>query len=71
MNVTGIIVNALFSAHQRWKKTRGGEFRALLNLLVEFDDGRYLDEASRSHVNTDISSFTLVSLNYLPDFNTH
>ncbi|KAJ7251846.1 hypothetical protein B0H12DRAFT_1202710 [Mycena haematopus] len=59
MNATGTIVNALFSAHQRWKKTRGGEFRALLNLLVEFDDGRYLDEASRSHVNTDISSFTL------------
>ncbi|KAJ7782856.1 hypothetical protein B0H16DRAFT_1494639 [Mycena metata] len=59
MNVTGIIVNSLFAAHQRWKKTRGGEFRALLNLLVEFDDGRYLDEASRSHVNTDISSFTL------------
>ncbi|KAJ7350313.1 hypothetical protein DFH08DRAFT_106631 [Mycena albidolilacea] len=59
MNATGTIVNALFSAHQRWKKTRGGEFRALLNLLVEFDDGRYLDEASRAHVNTDISSFTL------------
>ncbi|KAJ7690646.1 hypothetical protein B0H17DRAFT_1064288 [Mycena rosella] len=59
MNVTGTIVNALFTAHQRWKKTRGGEFRALLNLLVEFDDGRYLDEASRSLVNADISTFTL------------
>ncbi|KAJ7497070.1 hypothetical protein FB451DRAFT_214151 [Mycena latifolia] len=59
MNVTGTIVNALFTAHQRWKKTRGGEFRALLNLLVEFDDGRYLDESSRSHVNADISTFTL------------
>ncbi|KAJ7039194.1 hypothetical protein C8F04DRAFT_1087468 [Mycena alexandri] len=59
MNVTGIIVNSLFAAHQRWKKNRGGEFRALLDLLVEFDDGRYLDEASRSHVNADISSFTL------------
>ncbi|KAJ7668448.1 hypothetical protein DFH06DRAFT_1181718 [Mycena polygramma] len=59
MNATGTIVKALFSAHQRWKKTRGGEFRALLNLLVEFDDGRYLDEVSRSHINTDISSFTL------------
>ncbi|KAJ7209594.1 hypothetical protein GGX14DRAFT_630911, partial [Mycena pura] len=58
MNVTGTIVNALYSAHQRWKKTRGGEFRALLDLLVEFDDGRYLDEASRAHVNADISSFT-------------
>ncbi|KAJ6558511.1 hypothetical protein DFH09DRAFT_1486615, partial [Mycena vulgaris] len=59
MNVTGTIVNALFSAHQRWKKTRGGEFRALLNLLVELDDGRYLDDVSRSHVNADISTFTL------------
>ncbi|KAF8170267.1 hypothetical protein K438DRAFT_1982787 [Mycena galopus ATCC 62051] len=59
MNATGTIVDALFSAHQRWKKTRGGEFRALLNLLVDFDDGRYLEEACRSHVNNDISSFTL------------
>ncbi|KAJ7124966.1 hypothetical protein C8R44DRAFT_127826 [Mycena epipterygia] len=59
MNVTGNIVNALYSAHQRWKKTRGGEFRALLNLLVEFDDGRYLDEVSRSNVNADISTFIL------------
>ncbi|KAJ7502832.1 hypothetical protein B0H11DRAFT_1986564 [Mycena galericulata] len=59
MNVMGTIVHALYSAHQRWKKSRGGEFRALLNLLVEFDDGRYLDDASRSHVNADISTFTL------------
>ncbi|KAJ7755754.1 hypothetical protein DFH07DRAFT_490213 [Mycena maculata] len=59
MNVTGTIVHALYSAHQRWKKSRGGEFRALLNLLVELDDGRYLDDASRSHVNADISTFTL------------
>ncbi|KAJ6602183.1 hypothetical protein B0H10DRAFT_2167359 [Mycena sp. CBHHK59/15] len=59
MNITGTIVNALYSAHQHWKKIRGGEFRALLNLLVEFDDGRYLDDISRSHLNTDISSFTL------------
>ncbi|KAJ7128929.1 hypothetical protein C8R43DRAFT_1026393 [Mycena crocata] len=59
MNVTRTIVNALYSAHQRWKKIRGGEFRALLNLLVEFDDGRYLDEVSRSHVDTDITTFTL------------
>ncbi|KAJ7078858.1 hypothetical protein B0H15DRAFT_526897 [Mycena belliarum] len=59
MNMTGSIVHALFVAHQRWKKTRGGEFRALLNLLLEFDDGRYLDETSRSHVNTDVSTFTL------------
>ncbi|KAJ7072521.1 hypothetical protein C8F01DRAFT_1104256 [Mycena amicta] len=59
MNVTGTIVAALYSTHKRWKKTRGGEFRALLNALVDFDGGRFLDEASRAQVHADIASFTL------------
>ncbi|KAJ7647576.1 hypothetical protein FB45DRAFT_893821 [Roridomyces roridus] len=59
MNVTGTIVNALDSAHQRWKKSRGGEIRSLLNLLVEFDDNRHLDDASRARLVADISAFTV------------
>ncbi|KAF7301177.1 Med12 domain-containing protein [Mycena indigotica] len=59
MNVMGTIANALFAAHKRWKKTRGGEFRALLNALVDFDGGRFLDEISRAQVDADITSFTL------------
>nr|GAT57732.1 predicted protein [Mycena chlorophos] len=59
MNVTGTIVTALFATHKRWKKTRGREFRALLNALMDFDGGRFLDEASRAQVNADIASFTL------------
>ncbi|KAK7057438.1 Med12 domain-containing protein [Favolaschia claudopus] len=55
MNATGSLVEGLFSAHQRLgKKT---PLHALLDLL-EFDDGRYLDSASRSQLNNDISELS-------------
>ncbi|KAF7321446.1 Med12 domain-containing protein [Mycena kentingensis (nom. inval.)] len=59
MNVTGDLVRALYSTHKRWKKIRGGEFRALLNALVNLDGGRFLDDASRIQVQADMASFTL------------
>jgi hypothetical protein len=60
MTATGTITTALFAVHQVWK-TRGLQSRDLLTLLVELDDGRFLDTAIRDQVNVDIAAFTHVS----------
>jgi mediator of RNA polymerase II transcription subunit 12 len=57
-NAVGLISAALHSAHQVWR-SRGFQSR-LLALLVEVDNGRYLDVVSREQVAGDISSFTHV-----------
>ncbi|KIK91304.1 hypothetical protein PAXRUDRAFT_830959 [Paxillus rubicundulus Ve08.2h10] len=56
MNATSTIANALYAAHVVWRN-RGMQVRFLLALLVEMDAGRHLDEAARTLVAADISSF--------------
>ncbi|CAK5281407.1 unnamed protein product [Mycena citricolor] len=58
MNASPRIVDALYSAHQRWKKAGSGEFRALLNLLLEMDNDRYLDQEARDSIIADFGSLT-------------
>ncbi|KAF8972899.1 hypothetical protein BDZ97DRAFT_2053658 [Flammula alnicola] len=58
MDVMPMIVKALDTAHQVWK-LRGVQSRPLLALLVKFDNGRHLPEASRDRIASDIAAFTL------------
>ncbi|KAJ3781694.1 hypothetical protein GGU10DRAFT_98188 [Lentinula aff. detonsa] len=58
MDVKGVIINALDFVHHSWKM-RGIQSKPLLALLVEFDGGRYLSDASREEVRTDLAAFTL------------
>lgn len=59
MDMMPTIVKALDNVHQAWKH-RGIQSRPLLALLIKFDNGRYLAEASRIRVSSDIAAFTLV-----------
>jgi mediator of RNA polymerase II transcription subunit 12 len=61
MSATGTIANSLYAAHQVWK-TRGLQSRDLLALLVEMDNGQFLDAAARAQVVNDIAAFTHVSV---------
>lgn len=60
MDVVPIIVQALDTARQVWKLC-GVQSRPLLALLIKFDNGRYLNEASRERIESDIAAFTLVT----------
>ncbi|KAF5386158.1 hypothetical protein D9615_002361 [Tricholomella constricta] len=56
MNAMGSIITALDKAHQVWK-ARGIQSRPLLSLLLEFDIGKHLNEASRDRITSDITVF--------------
>ncbi|KDQ49550.1 hypothetical protein JAAARDRAFT_42784 [Jaapia argillacea MUCL 33604] len=56
MNATGSICTALHTAHQFWRQ-QGIQTRALMTLLIEMDNGRHLDQASRDHVVGDLTAF--------------
>jgi len=60
MNVIPTIVRALDAAHQAWK-FRGIQCRPLLALIIRFDNGRHLSDASRERISSDLAAFTLVS----------
>jgi len=63
MDVVPIMVQALDTAHQVWK-LRGVQSRPLLALLINFDNGRHLNEGSRERIVSDIAAFTLVRPSY-------
>lgn len=60
MNNMQTIVSALFAAHTVWK-TRGAQSRPLLNLLIELDEGRLLEQTAREQVLADHTAFAYVS----------
>ncbi|KAL4248177.1 Mediator of RNA polymerase II transcription subunit 12 [Abortiporus biennis] len=49
--------NVLFRAHQ-FLKAQGVQNRDLLNLLIEMDDGRFLEPAAREHILADKLAYT-------------
>lgn len=49
------IVQGLHAAHHAWKG-RGVHIRCLVNLLLEIDGGRFLDDDARHHVIEDAAS---------------
>ncbi|KAH7905552.1 hypothetical protein BJ138DRAFT_1072652 [Hygrophoropsis aurantiaca] len=57
MNVTGTVTAALYATHLVWR-TRGVLTRSLLALLVEMDDGRYLEAGERTQIAGDTATFT-------------
>ncbi|CAA7259196.1 unnamed protein product [Cyclocybe aegerita] len=57
MDTVPTIVKALDVAHQLWK-SRGIPSRPLLALLMRFDNGRHLSQASRDRIVTDVTAFT-------------
>ena len=59
MDAMADIASALLDAHQAWK-ARGVHIRCLVNLLLEIDDGKYLDAVSRQHVIEDAGHFAQV-----------
>ncbi|KAF8887702.1 hypothetical protein BD779DRAFT_1672530 [Infundibulicybe gibba] len=59
INVKGHIIKALDNAYHLWKTMKGIQSRTLLDLLIEFDQGHYLDSTSRERVRADIASITL------------
>jgi mediator of RNA polymerase II transcription subunit 12, fungi type len=59
MDAMSQIVSALDSAHQVWR-ARGVRSRPLLGLILEFDHGRFLGDASRERVIADLASLSLV-----------
>lgn len=61
MNKMRTISSALFAAHTIWK-ARGVQSRPLINLLIELDDGRLLEQSQREQVLADHTAFAYVSL---------
>lgn len=59
MDMMPTIVKALDTAHHVWK-LRGVQSRPLLSLLMKFDHGKHLEEASRERIASDVAAFTLV-----------
>lgn len=59
MDVVSGIVASLDMAHQTWR-AKGIQYRPLLSLLLEFDNGEYLSTVSRDRITADINAFTLV-----------
>ncbi|CCM03317.1 uncharacterized protein FIBRA_05445 [Fibroporia radiculosa] len=57
MNMLRTIAGALFAAHQFWR-TRGIQTRALLSLLTEVDNGRYLEPQQREQMLGDLSAYS-------------
>ncbi|TRM70308.1 hypothetical protein BD626DRAFT_448794 [Schizophyllum amplum] len=57
MNARRRVVNALYNAHQLWK-ARGIQVRAILELLSELDQGKYLDLDAQGLIHADMSSLT-------------
>ncbi|KAF6760086.1 hypothetical protein DFP72DRAFT_1031563 [Ephemerocybe angulata] len=58
MNSIPTIVQALNTAYQSWQ-AHGLQSRPLLGLLMEFDNGRHLAEASRNQILSDITAFRI------------
>jgi hypothetical protein len=65
MNIMESITFALDNAHQVWK-VRGIQCRPLLSLLLEFDNGKYLNGVSRERITADVAAFSLVSPFHYP-----
>ena len=61
MDAVDNIVQALHAAHHAWK-ARGVHIRCLVNLLLEVDSGRLLDEVSRGQLIEDAAHFAQVCL---------
>lgn len=59
MDAMATIAQALLATHYAWK-TRGVHVRCLVELLLEVDDGRFLDSASRQSVIDDAVHFSQV-----------
>ncbi|KZT00461.1 uncharacterized protein LAESUDRAFT_666096 [Laetiporus sulphureus 93-53] len=57
MNVMKIISTALYSAHDAWRGN-GIRIRALLFVLMEFDNGQYLSPEQREQVLSDITQYS-------------
>ncbi|TFK74611.1 hypothetical protein BDN72DRAFT_955610 [Pluteus cervinus] len=58
MDAMNRIVPELDNAHQLWRG-RGVRSRTLLDLLLEFDNGRYLSDVSRQRVVADVGGLVL------------
>ncbi|CAL1707851.1 unnamed protein product [Somion occarium] len=58
MNSMGMITASLLSAHQYWK-SQGVQNPNLLNLLIEFDNVRYLDSSVREQILADRGAYAL------------
>ncbi|THH04935.1 hypothetical protein EW145_g5157 [Phellinidium pouzarii] len=56
MDTMNDISQALLVTHKSWK-SRGVHIRCLVNLLLEVDDGKFLDAVSRKHVIEDALHF--------------
>lgn len=63
MDAVGNIVQTLFITHQAWK-SKGVHIRCLTNLLLEMDEGRYLDGADRQTAIEDAVHFAQVCLRF-------
>ncbi|KAH7922771.1 hypothetical protein BV22DRAFT_1094076 [Leucogyrophana mollusca] len=57
MNATRAVTAALYATHLIWR-TRGIQTRSLFALLVEMDDGHYLEAPERTQIAGDIAAFT-------------
>ncbi|KAI0071713.1 hypothetical protein K474DRAFT_1733093 [Panus rudis PR-1116 ss-1] len=56
MNKLKDIANSLYAAHHYWRG-QGVNNADLMNLLIEVDNGRYLDQAARDQVLTDKAAY--------------
>jgi hypothetical protein len=59
MNVTKNITRALFVAHQVYA-AKGSHCRSLIDLLLDMDNDRKLEEAERQRLMEDIPNFSHV-----------
>ncbi|KAF8638047.1 hypothetical protein AX16_010679 [Volvariella volvacea WC 439] len=58
MGAMSRIILALDAAHQEWK-ARGVQSRALLSLILEFDNGRFMTEENRERIISNLAALTL------------
>lgn len=61
MDTVPLIVNALDMAQQAWKSQGHVPSRHLLGVLMQFDNGKHLNDSSREQITSSIASFTLAS----------
>lgn len=59
MNIMSKIATALYTAHQYWRG-RGVQCRPLYAILVDFDNGHYLEPSLREHILHDLSAYSKV-----------
>jgi hypothetical protein len=63
MQKTTTIVTALNTAHRFWSNQHV-HCRALLDVLMEMDNGNHLDGPSRERIESDITTFTHVNIDF-------